>query len=98
MTSIEDINEFFDRLLYSDQYMLYKGVEYFFEGCCCQFDDHHQILSAEFVIYRLPEWEEVYDVVAATPAACIEKFIQEFRMDGKTIHELLPALEFSPDN
>lgn len=93
MNDIFFINQFYDRLLHSDQYVRYKGVKYFFEGCCCQFDDHHQILSAEFVIYRLPEWEEVYDVVAATPAACIEKFIQEFRMDGKTIHQLIPEIE-----
>lgn len=92
------INLFYDRLLHSDQYVLYKGVKYFFEGCCCQFDDHHQILSAKFIIYQLPEWEEVYDVVAPTPAACIEKFIQEFRMDGKTIPELLPELDFSLDD
>ncbi len=97
MTSIEDINEFFDRLLYSDQYMLYHGVEYFFEGCCCEFDDQHRILSAFFVIYQLPNYEEVYSVTAAAPAACIDQFIQEFRLDGKTIHELLPELEFAPD-
>lgn len=41
--------------------------------------------------------EEVYSVTAATPAACIDQFIQEFRLDGKTIHELLPELEFAPD-
>ncbi len=40
---------------------------------------------------------EVYSVTAATPAACIDQFIQAFRLDGKTIHELLPELEFAPD-
>lgn len=93
MKNAENINLFFDRLIHSDQYIMYDGSKYFIEGCCCQFDESHQIISATLTVYQLPSWKECYSVTSVTPDDCVNRFISDFRLNGRTIHELIPDIE-----
>lgn len=93
MMGTESINLFIDRLSHSDQYISYKDQKYFIEGCCCQFDELHNVVAATLSVFSLPTWSEIFSVTDVSTTGCVAKFLSEFQLDGLSIRELLPLIE-----
>lgn len=85
-----DIQEFIDALYYEDQAAIYDQRKYFFNGCSYSLDDQGKEVFS-FEIYLIQDdgsGEVIYWVKGATAQECIEQFLKDKIIDGKTFYEL----------
>ena len=85
-----DIQEFIDSLYYEDQAVMYDHRKYFFNGCSYSLDNQgKEVFSFEIYLINDDESSEmIYWVEGITAQECIEQFLRDKIIDGKTFYEL----------
>ena len=89
-----NVNEFLDELTYEDHYVLYKGKKYFFNGCQCQFDSNHKVISATIGVYNFSDNKELASFTENSIVACIDALSSAKLFDGKSFWDVEAKMEW----
>ena len=90
-------SDFIENLSYEDNYALFHGNKYFFNGCQVRKNDKGKIIEVRLEVYNLTENTTVFSVKAHSIQKCIEAFENAEFFDGKTFWEAENEIEWIDD-
>lgn len=92
-----NVTQFIESLFFEDAYILYEGKKYFINGCCCNFDENHEIVNVKLEVYNLDEGRTVFSVIKPTQTECVTAFEDAPIFNGKTFWDVEQEIQWVDD-
>ena len=87
-------SEFIDKITFQEEAVIYEGKKYFFHGLI--YDPDEKIYSFEIHLWDANNnyVDTIYQCDGASQNECLEKFLSEPIIDGKTFWEYVKNMEW----
>ena len=87
-------NDFIECLSYEDNYAVFHGNKYFFNGCQTKKDHHGEVICVKLEVYDLTNKTTIYSVTKKTVSECLSAFQTAKIWDGKSFWNVEKEIEW----